>query len=692
MGRGPMGSGVMFSPEKSVEVLPAALSELWSFSVETIRQLDYRQVESEQSRLGMRLLGVLPAAPAGALRLEAELCAGANRGPRLRFALLGPASGHLGRAAFDVGRWFGDAIEEAGGASEEPGEVLMDVIPAQVRHVRSAGFLPTEARLQTAVGHDVVVDWHSVITALDQMEYRLRLIIRYSLATDHQALTNDDVADRVRCTASVLGDASATREVKLVLSSAFAPAFRVQESTTGQTAAWDLPINQAAFFVPYPLPRGADGGLFPVSRWEPVHLRREALQHAASEVAVELGVADTRHEPRIVGLTSADFARHVHVMGQTGVGKSTLLAHMVRSEAQRGAGLCVLDPHGPLVDEIRATLPRSARRRLVVLDVGNDEPPKLNVLNARGIDNQSVAIQDLGEMFYDLFDPGRTGIVGPRFEAWLRIGLLTLLEARGRRASILDVPRLFTDIDFLRGLFKEKGFKHPLVYEFWTKEMAQTSDYHRSEMLGWFAAKFERFRSNPTMVRVLGSGDDSLDFASAMDRRRIILIRLSAPEIGDVNARLLGYLYLSRIWTGALSRKAREVPFSLYVDEYQSFTVSVLPRALAEGRKFGLRIIAAHQYLEQLRADAHEALSATVGNRIFFRGRPDGLTGTTARHFSSALERMPNFRALACLLDGGVPIDPFTLSVPPPPPAITQGAKRAGSGEGSRKTGSVRAK
>lgn len=315
------------------------------------------------------------------------------------------------------------------------------------------------------------------------------------------------------------------------------------------------------------------------------------------------------------------------------------------------------------MESVLAAASSKARRRLELLDVCSAQPPKLNVLNARGVEKQSVVIQDLGEVFYEIFDPGRTGIVGPRFEAWLRIGILSLVDARGSTASILDVPKLFTDHDFLREMFP--GFKNPLVVEFWTKEMAQTSDYHKSEMLGWFASKFERFRSNPIMSSVLSSGDDSLDFAQAMDRRKVVLISLPTAEIGDVNARLLGYLFLSRIWTGALSRKKRTIPFTLYVDEYQSFTVSCVPRILAEGRKFGLRAVVAHQFVEQLGLTSQAALRSTVGNRIAFRGSHRAVD---TDHHDEIVQMawMPNFHAFVSLLNGGIPTEPFTIQVPPP--------------------------
>jgi hypothetical protein len=275
-------------------------------------------------------------------------------------------------------------------------------------------------------------------------------------------------------------------------------------------------------------------------------------------------------------------------------------------------------------------------------------------------------------MFYDLFDPGRSGIVGPRFEAWLRTAALTLLDAAdhgGPPASLIDIPRLFTDDEFLKERFR--FVRSQYVIDFWIKEMGKTSDYHRSEMLGWFASKFERFASNPIMRSMLGPGRNDIDISQLMDDGGILLVRLPKGLIGDVNASLLGYILSSRMWVAAMARASRPEadrrPFTLFIDEFQNFTsVGSIDTMLSESRKFKLRLCLANQFSSQLRPAVLAAVDGNVGNRITFRvGVPDAkvLEPLYAGAFEAEdLVNLPNLTAAAVLLDDGEPQPPFTLT------------------------------
>jgi len=380
-----------------------------------------------------------------------------------------------------------------------------------------------------------------------------------------------------------------------------------------------------------------------------------------------LGYGQRGNERCAVGLGNDDRSRHLWVLGATGAGKTTMLQSMAVSDAAAGGGFCIIDPHGDLVERVLTALPDARLGDVRILDAGDiRRPVRLNPLAVQGEIERAAVVQDLGEMFYDLFDPHRTGIIGPRFEAWLRMGMLTLLE--GPTASILDVPRLFLDPDYLRERFQYT--KDPIVSEFWIREMGQTSDYHKSEMLGYFCSKFERFRSNPVLQHLLADGANDLDFRQAMKTGQIVLINLNKSRIGEVNAQLLGYLYLACLWTAALQRgKGRT--FTVYVDEYQTFTRASLPRMAAESRKFGIPLVVAHQATSQLPDSTAAVLAANLGNLVSFRLGPEDARRLSPRlgpaFDEQRLTHLANFEAAAQLLQDGVPTAPFSLFVSSPP-------------------------
>jgi len=384
-----------------------------------------------------------------------------------------------------------------------------------------------------------------------------------------------------------------------------------------------------------------------------------------------LGEARRGGVKSVVSISSHDLSRHLYLCGQTGTGKSSLVEQLAIQDIGSGGGVCVIDPHGDLVERLEARIPPHRRADVIVFDP--TDPTRrlgLNPMLAENDLQEGFVVQDLAELFYSLFDPQRTGIIGPRFESWLRWATLTLLDAQAYGAppaTLLDVPRLFTDDEFLKERFR---FVHDRrCQEFWIHEMGQTSAVTKSEMLGYFASKFERFQSNTIMRSILESGRNDLDFDALMDRGAIVLVNLSKGRIGEVNSNLLGHLVMSRIWLAALGRAGRPAAerraFTVYVDEFQNFTTSEFDELLSESRKFGLRLVLANQFFSQLRPQVAQALLGNVGTRLYFRVGPADaqmLEPSVSPEFSHQdLSYLPNFTAACVLLSDGQPLRPFTL-------------------------------
>ena len=368
---------------------------------------------------------------------------------------------------------------------------------------------------------------------------------------------------------------------------------------------------------------------------------------------------------RNVALEIDDLARHVYVPGQTGSGKSTFLRGLANSAAERGEGFLFIDPHGDTVERLVGELPSERLSDVVYIDASDtSHPAPINPFAVSDPLQRDTAIENTVAMFYDLFDPKGQGIVGPRWETWFRMGVATLIAAYGEQASILDVPSLFVNRQFARRC--QRAVSDPIVQEFWELEMKQTTDYHKSEILGWFRSKFTTFRMNTVLQRTLGTGGDVLAPTEAMDSSRILLVSLNKGAIGDPVSQLLGYVYLTRFWSAALKRRSGR-PFSVFVDEAQTFAKGSLPAMLAEGRKFGLRVVMANQYLAQLPESLQQSIVGNVGNIVALRlgdEDADRLEGRFRPEFDShGLRRMPNFEAAASVLSGGAVQPSFSLLV-----------------------------
>lgn len=389
-----------------------------------------------------------------------------------------------------------------------------------------------------------------------------------------------------------------------------------------------------------PLPAGHRAGL-PAVEPPPLPLRRRSEHDGAGPYRLGSGVLASGRRVD-VGLGTAELVRHVHLVGHTGSGKSTAMAAVMQGFAEAGLGFVLLDPHGELVDRCVAELPAAAMERTWLIRTA--ELADVIPLNPIAVEDEvrfEAVVQDLVLVFYQLFDPRREGIVGPRFETLFTQAVRGLRALHGVRASLLDVPRAYRDRDLQRAIARAVSTPH--LVEFWRHEMPQMSEHTRSEMLGWFTSKFDRFTTTAATRAVLSSGADAFDAAQAMDERRIILVDLSKGELGAVAADLLGFLHLNRLWTG-FQRRRTTTPFGVFVDEAQSFNAGSLPAMLAEGRKRGASVVLAHQYVAQLEGRLAEAVAGSVATTLAFRTSPN------------------DARLLQDRLGGGLPLSRFTAA------------------------------
>jgi len=279
----------------------------------------------------------------------------------------------------------------------------------------------------------------------------------------------------------------------------------------------------------------------------------------------------------------------------------------------------------------------------------------------------------------------------------LRCAALTVMSDPAG-GTFLDIPLVFTN-----ARVRDQQIKHvkdPVVRSFWLDEQSNLADFHKAELLSWFVGKWGAFLANATMRRVLGQRRSALDFRRAMDEGRIVLIKLEKGQIGEINARLLGMILVSKIQMATLSRA--ELPpdkrkrFHLYVDEFQALTLTTFDEIVAEARKYGLALTLANQHLHQLPDHLRMALFGNVGALCVFR-----LSMTDAKligdefveYGESEFTRLENYRCIMrTSVDGRVqaPFDVCTL--PLEDPERDAAAWRAELEERSRKAHGTPAK
>ena len=335
---------------------------------------------------------------------------------------------------------------------------------------------------------------------------------------------------------------------------------------------------------------------------------------------VYIGESSHHGRTKQIGFSGDDRLRHMYMIGKTGVGKSTVFQNMALQDIQSGNGVCFIDPHGESIDWLLEHIPQERLQDVILFDPSDTGFPfGLNLLEARSEFEKDFLVNECIQIFYKLFDPKRTGVIGPQFEHWLRNAALTVM-AGDEGGSLVEIPRLFIDKEYEQK--KRASLTDPLVIDFWTKQMANTSNFHKSEMLNYFMSKFGPFINNAMMRNIIGQRVSSFDFDSAMNGRSIVLVNLSKGKIGEINAHMLGLILISRLQVAVLRRAHQEsadrTPFYLYVDEFQNFTTDTFVSLLSESRKYGLGVHLTNQYLSQLPETVRDSVLGNIGTLVSF--------------------------------------------------------------------------
>lgn len=343
-------------------------------------------------------------------------------------------------------------------------------------------------------------------------------------------------------------------------------------------------------------------------KWEEItkEIQRSLGWFPVYKDAVLLGWNEYRNTKTPIYFNRKDRGRHHYIIWKSWGGKSVFIGYLARQDTRNGDGVCVIDPHGDLVEDVLSYIPPERAKDVIVFDPSDDERPMgLNILEVLSTDpdarkrEMDRAALDATEIFIKIF---WDEVFGPRIQHYFRNGALTLMEDEEDGGTLIDVPRLFVDDAFMK--YKSSKVKNPVVRSFWQYEYANTWDREKQEMIPYFSAKFGPFITNTTIRNIIGQPKSAFNLRDIMDNQKVLLVNLSKGKIGALNAQLLGLVFVSKVNMAAMSRADIPEPdrkdFFMYVDEFQNFATDTFGEILSEARKYHLALIMAHQFIAQI--------------------------------------------------------------------------------------------
>jgi len=328
-----------------------------------------------------------------------------------------------------------------------------------------------------------------------------------------------------------------------------------------------------------------------------------------------IGITNFRN-PVEFYIKDPDRLGHIYCIGKTGVGKSTLLENMAISDIKKGKGLCIIDPHGDIAEDILHYVPEDRIKDVIYFNPADIEHSiAFNPLKSIHTDHQHLVASGLISTFKKIWAESW----GPRMEYILRFALLTLLEYR--HATLLDIQPLLTDTYYRNHVLSR--VKNPHIISFWRNEFEKYPPALKAEAIAPILNKTGLFLASIPLRNIVGQKYSSFKFQDVMDNGKIFIANLSKGKLGEDTTALLGSILITNIQLSALYRAIQKEeerrPFYLYVDEMHSFITNSFADILAEARKYKLGLFLAHQYIEQLSEPTRAAIFGNIGTMIAFR-------------------------------------------------------------------------
>lgn len=370
----------------------------------------------------------------------------------------------------------------------------------------------------------------------------------------------------------------------------------------------------------------------PVPGLDQARARTLAPPRALPKEGRLLGKADNPGQSRPVAISIDDARHHMHVVGETGTGKSTLIASMVLADAEAGRSAVVIDPKGDLIEAILERLPDHAVERTCLLDP--DDPTQAVGLNVLAGDNPDLVVDHVVGVFKRIYEPWW----GPRTDDIMRAACLTLVQIPG--ATLTEIPLLLSH-DKWRKEVGERFEDDPGLGSFWMW-FERLGDQQRANMIAPLLNKLRAFLLRGPVRAIVGQAEPKLDIDELINGGGLLLVRIPKGTLGEETSRLLGAFAVARVWQAAMKRASlpedERVDTTLYVDEMHNYLA--LPRSfedlLAEARGYRLSLVLAHQHMNQVPRDMREALAANARTKLVFACSPED-AGHLEKHFEPHL-------------------------------------------------------
>lgn len=270
------------------------------------------------------------------------------------------------------------------------------------------------------------------------------------------------------------------------------------------------------------------------------------------------------------------------------------------------------DPHGDAADNILLHIPPRRRNDVILYDPSDQNYPiAFNILNKIPSDRRPFVASSVVDAFKSIWGYSW----GPQLEQFLYNGIAALLDTPD--GTLMGLKFLITSPEYRARVISY--IEDPVIKNFWQTDFEELMpEREQRERTLSTLNKIGALISDPAIRNSIGQSRTALNLKDIIDKGYILIVRLPQGQLGIEKSSLIGALLMSHIHLTALQRQNHN-PFHIYADECHFVGNQTLIEMLSGIRKFGISLVLAHQYLDQLTPEFRAALLGTVGTIVSFR-------------------------------------------------------------------------
>lgn len=334
-------------------------------------------------------------------------------------------------------------------------------------------------------------------------------------------------------------------------------------------------------------------------------------------------------------VTPREREQGMYIIGTTGTGKSTLIRNMIYQDMHpnKREGLCLLDPHGDLIDDVLGLVPNERFEDVILFNpMDTDDPIGLNLLACDRTNANEVrwVVSTVVGILHRLYEYSW----GPRLQYVLTSSLETIMQFEN--TTFMELYFLISNKRFRKQIVSK--LQDPVLIEFWESFPVKPANLEY-ELTASTLNKIAPFITDKMMRNIICQTKSKLNFDDIMNVGKILLVNLSKGDLGELNSGLLGAVLVNMVLMAALRRRKTNPndrkQFHLYVDEFQNFATESFAVLQSEARKYAVDLVVAHQYRDQL-DDLNKGSTLNVGNLVVFR-----TTGIDGFELASQFDNTP---------------------------------------------------